>query len=375
MTLDSKNIAGQVARGSGILLIAKFLQRSLGLLSTLILARLLLPSDFAVVAIALLVVKLLEIFSNTGARQYIVQVEKLGLRSLDTAWTLDLGCRLIGSVLLLSCLPIVHWFWSDASITTATALLSPTLALAALQNPELHLDERQLRYDRFFRVDLARKFAGTSVTIVFAIVFESFWAIVAGTWVSALTGIFVSYRICTYRPRFCTSGIKAQWDFSKWIVGRGFIGYLRAQIDVILASRFFDVTSFGQYTLARELTILPSTDLVVPLVQPLFATFSRAREREGMLGRQLCAATLFVSSVISPICMLLYAEGDVFLLLALGDGWEPAASLVSPMVPLLFGFSFGGITNFLFLAQGEVRALFYYDVIILLGRLAYPSLE
>ena len=355
----------RVARGSGIMLVARLLQRSLGLVSTLVLARLLVPADFAVVAVAILVVQLLDIVCNTGARQYIVQAEELTPHSVDTAWTLDLGFRTLAALILIALLPLVQWFWKDASITAATAWLAPTLALRALQNPELHVDVRQIRYDRLFRVDLAQKVVSTGATIACAAVFESFWAIVLGAWVSALTGLVVSHRVCAHRPRLCLKNVGAQWAFSKWMVSRAFIGYLRAQIDSFLASRLFDPSSFGQYTLARELTVLPATDVVVPLIQPLLSTFSRARAKEGALARQLCAATLFVSALIAPVCMLLHAEGDMILLLALGEGWEPAAGLVAPMVPMLFGFSLGGIINFLFLAQGKVRTLLWYDAVSL----------
>lgn len=80
----------KLLQSSGLLVGIRLFQRSLGLISTLILARLLTPEDFGVVAVAALIIHFSEVLSNTGIQQYIVQVEEANVETVNTAWTLDL---------------------------------------------------------------------------------------------------------------------------------------------------------------------------------------------------------------------------------------------------------------------------------------------
>ncbi len=348
-----------------MMLALRTLQRGLGLFSTLVLARLLVPEDFAIVAIATIVVQLLDIICNTGSRQFLVQVEQIDQDTINTAWTMDIIFRGIAVALLFLSLPLVDLFWQNPSATAATAWMAPTLLLAALENPALHVDVRNLRFGKLFYLGLLKKGVGVLVVVGVALSTNSFWAIVAGVWASRIVGVIASNIVCTHRPRLCFSGFLAQWHFSKWIVSRGFIGYLRAQIDTLFASKLFGASLFGQYTLARELVVLPSTDIIVPLVQPLLSTFSRVRSNPAELSRQLCISLLTVATLVAPVCLLIRERGDLVLRVALGPGWEAAEAMVAPMVPMLFAFSFGGINHALLVAQGKVRQLFMFDVVSL----------
>ena len=359
------NTGRRVLRGSAFILAIRAFQRSLGLISTLVLARLLTPADFGIVAIAFIVIHLSGILCNTGARQYLVQVDEIDDDTVNTAWTLDLLFRTVASLLIFACLPLTLLVWNNPSATWAIAALAPTLALEALQNPQLHVDQRNLVYASLVRVEIAKKLVSFAVVIVAAWLTESFWAIVLGNYASVLTAVLVSHQVCERRPRLARSRMGVQWQFSKWMLSRGYIGYLRAQIDVFMVSRLFPVEQLGKFTMAREITIMPATDVIAPATQPLLSSFSRARGDPVSFARQATIAMLAISLLVSPACVYLFLHAEAFVSLALGSRWIESAAMMRTLTPMLFGFALGGLVTSLLIALGRVKTLFWYDAITL----------
>lgn len=362
MSLGSKLI-----RSSGILVGIKFLQRSLGVVSTLILARLLTPESFGIVAVAALVIYFSEVISNTGIQQYLVQVEGIDDDVVNTAWTLNLIIKVAICAVLYLSLPLIGIFYEDPNVIYAISVLIPVIAIRALMNPELHLQRRDLNYREIFKVEVFSKFLSFICVITIAFVFETFWAIIAGDIVSSFVMLLLSYRYSKHRPRLRLNNVKNQWIFSKWMMARGCFGYLRAQVDTLLISQFFSLANLGRFNVAREFTIMPANEIIRPAVEPLLATFSSARSNSTELERQVSLSLLVISIFLAPIVTFLFFCNSEFVAVVLGSKWAEAAPLMQAMTPLLMAFSLSGLLNSIFIAFGKIKQIFYFDAFVLVA--------
>lgn len=356
------SMARKLFQSSGLLVGIRLFQRSLGLVSTLILARLLTPADFGIVAVAALIIHFSEVLSNTGIQQYLVQADEATDEVVNTAWTLDILLKATLCGLLYLALPGINWFYEDPNIIYAVGTLIPVIAIRAMMNPELHIQRRNLTYKIIFRIGVIQKLISFAVVIVVAFQTRSFWAIVIGDLVSSVVGVVLSYYYCTRRPKLSLRNVGKQWLFSRWMLARGSIGYLRAQIDTLLISQFYSLSQLGKFNIAREFTIMPANEVIQPAVEPLLATFASVRSDKQRVSQQVSLALLLISAFTAPFVAFIYQFHQSIVFYLLGEQWVESAPLMQAMTPLLFAFALGGILNNLCFALARVKTVFWYDL-------------
>ncbi|MBK1849816.1 oligosaccharide flippase family protein [Marinobacter sp. 1-4A] len=354
-------------QSSGLLVGIRFFQRSLGLISTLILARLLTPEDFGIVAVSALIIHFSDVLSNTGIQQYIVQAEDSSDETVNTAWTLNLGLKTVVCLILYILLPGISWFYDDPNIIYAVAILIPVIFIRALVNPELYVQRRELNYGIIFKIGVISKLISFAAVVVVALLTQSFWAIIVGDIIASLASLVLSYSYCERRPKLSVRNIGTQWSFSKWMLARGSIGYLRAQADTLLVSQFYSLAQLGKFNIAREFTIMPANEIIQPSVEPLLATFSSVRSDHVKLRQQVSLALLVISIFTAPFVAFIYKFHEPIIYYLLGESWLEAAPLMQAMTPLLFAFALGGILNNICFALSKVKFVFWYDFLSLVA--------
>jgi len=357
--------SGSFLKSSAILVSIKFIQRSLGLISTLILARLLTPEDFGIVAVALLIIYFSEVLSNTGMQQYLVQAETVDNEVVSTAWTLNILMKSAVCLLLYLALPLIKNLYDNPLVVDAIAVLIPVILIRALMSPELHIHRRNLEYDIIFKISIVSKFISFLVVVAVAFYSRTFWAIIIGDIVSAILGVFLSYVYCRKLPGFSVQNIRKQWQFSRWMIARGFLGYSRTQIDTLLVSQFFNLNQLGNFSIAREFTVMPASEVITPAVEPLLATFSKVRADQKKLQAQFCLALAVIFSFVSPVSGFIFFYHNEIVLYILGEKWLGSAVLMQAMTPLLLAFSLSGVLNSICICLGKLKSVFFYDFLTL----------
>ncbi len=354
---------GKKLVSSSLLLVSvKVLQRLLGLISIVILARLLSPEDFGIVAIAAIMLQFSAILSNSGIQEYIPQKDQVDDEDLNTAWTIDVSMKFILWLLLFLSAPLIGRFYDEAELVAVIQVVSVVVFLRALQNPGIHLLRRQLVYKPIFWLLAWQKALSFIFVISIALITKSYWAMIIGDIVSALVGIIGSYLLHPYRPRLSLKKMFEQWAFTKWTFAKGIVGVLGAQVDTLMVSKWFSIGELGGYSVIRGISVLPATDIVGPAVEPLIATFARVKYDLAALDHQLRTSLLVIFLLILPACMVLIVNSDAIVLALLGEQWKDKGPLLANFTVLLFVFSLGNVLGNLFIAVGKVKFLFFYDL-------------
>jgi O-antigen/teichoic acid export membrane protein len=357
------SLSSRIISGSFLFLMANFIQRSIGLISTLILARILTPDDFGIVAISSLIIHLCDVLSNAGSESYIIQKSDLDKEDINSAWTLDVLLKLGLWVLLIIAIPFVSDFYQQAELTDALYVSSLVLLIGGVKSPSIAILKRDLNYKKIFFLNVIRKVLSFSIVIGVVYYDPSYWAIIIGDVTAAIVLTVGSYFIYSYKPSFSTDRIREQFAFSKWILLKSGVGYSRAQLDVFFVGKLFSADLLGAYHVARQLTIMPSSDIIAPAIEPLLASFTTVKNDINRLNFQLSVSFIVVSGLVIPAALYMWFYPNVIVDLLLGSQWGKAYELLSALSILLVSISISQLMNPYYVAAGKVKAIFYYDLL------------
>jgi len=352
--------------GSSVLVITKVLMRMIGLISTLVLARVLIPEDFGLVALSLLVLKFFDLLALTGAKQYIIQLETITEQDVNTAWTLNLLLRLVVVVLIVLLGPFVSEHFGDERLTSVLVALAGLIILDSLCNPGMMLYERDQNYVPIFRLSLVQKVLTVIVTISCALIFKNYWALIIGHLFSNSIKLIGSYVMHDHRPRFCITNIKQQWDFSKWMMSKGVIGYARSQLDTFLVSSNFSVAIVGNYHIMKYISSMPSSEIIIPATEPLLAAFSKSRNNSHQMSFRYRLCLLAIITIAIPVSSFMFVYHENIVMLLLGEQWIKYSEVFGILSLLVISGAIGSVASQALVAKNKIKYLFYYDVLSLI---------
>jgi O-antigen/teichoic acid export membrane protein len=302
--------------------------RLIGVISTVILARLLTPDDFGVVAIAMIVVGMFEMLSDTGQGAAIIRHRDPTRDHYDTAWTIDVGAGFAIGAAIFAVAPLTNVYFHDQRAVLVMQCLSIRAVLSGLENIGVLDFKRDLQFGSVFGYTFYAKVFSFVVTISLAFLLRNYWALVAGMVSGQLARTVLSYTMHPYRPRLSIKKSSEIFSFSIWIFIRSIGTYLQGQVDAIAVGGASGATSMGRYTVAKDLGSSPTDEIVGPMATVLFPVMAKFQHDVVQL-RELYLRVLGWSWIIG---------------LSTGVG----ISLVGPdVVPLVLGPKWTSITPLL----------------------------
>jgi O-antigen/teichoic acid export membrane protein len=348
-----KNLGSKVAAGAAWMIGLRLLQRSLGLISTAVLARLLLPADFGLVAMALSVAALVELVTLLGFDLALIRQNNATRAHFDTAWTLGLIFKTIAATSIIFGAPYVAEFYSEPRLTEVMYVYAAIAFISGLENIGVVAFRKELEFSLEFRFQLTKKLLAVGATVALALYFRSYWALVLGSLLSQVIGVGLSYALHSYRPRLCLRAWREMLGFSSWLVFNNFAAYVRGRGADFVIGRFLGPVPLGGYRVASEIALLPTTELYAPVMRAVFPGFSKLVEDKAALRRAYVAAQGAVTAVTLPAAIGVIILAEELVRLLLGPGWEIAIPLIQ-----ILGLSgaaklFHGNRHSLFMAIGR----------------------
>lgn len=346
-----------MATGAVWMVLAKLAERSLGLISMLILARVLVPHDFGIVAMAMSFVALLEMLSAFGFETALIQKQTKDRGHWDTAWTFNvmLGVMIAAAMFMLA--PLVADFFTEPALIDILRVLAIGSVAQGLQNIGIVAFRTEMQFDREFRFLTARKLIGFCVTVPLAIILDSYWALVIGQTISRVGSTSLSYWVHPYRPRLSLIAASELLHFSKWIFLLNIIAYLKERSADWVIGRTAGPAALGAFSISYELATLPSTELVAPINRAVFPAYAKlAKEGLEPLRREYLSVIGVIILIATPAVLGVAATSQVLVPVLLGPNWMQAVPVLTLLA--LFGYTFIIQSN----AQAAYLALGRVDI-------------
>jgi lipopolysaccharide exporter len=347
------SIRRKMAHGVIWMVSFKLLDRSLGLISMLVLARLLLPSDFGLVAMATSLIALLELFAAFGVDTALVQRADATPAHFNSAWTLNaLAGFAIGAAMLLLSVPMARFYGEPRAALVICALACGAMT-QGLENVGVVMFRKEMQFDREFRFMLAKKVIAFAVGLPLAFLWRNYWALVAGMLIGRVSGVVLSYAMHPFRPRFSFAAAGDLLHVSKWLITQNLITFLRERSSDFIIGRFAGPHALGVFSVSAEISNMPGTELVAPINRAVLPAYVRLAHDLPALGREYLSVMAMIALVAVPAVAGFAACAPFLVLVVLGPKWIDAAVLLQIL-------AFFGITQVLqsnaysaFLALGK----------------------
>lgn len=348
-----------MATGALWMVLAKLAERSLGFVSTLILARVLVPHDFGIVAMAMTFVALAEMLGAFGFDATLIQKQTKERAHWDTAWTFDIILGIVVALLLIvGAHPVAAFFKEPALVQVLPVLALGSIALG-FQNIGVVAFRTEMRFDREFRFQIGKKLIGFLITVPLALTLDSYWALVIGQTAGRFVATGLSYWVHPYRPRLSLAGAADLFGFSKWLLAINMISYLKERSSDWVIGRLAGPASLGAFNVSYELASLPSTELIAPINRAVFPAYAKlAKESHEALRAEYISVIAMIMLIAAPAVLGLAAIAPLLVPVMLGPNWTQA-------VPVLMLLGFFGFTNII---QSNAQAAY-----LALGRADIPA--
>ncbi len=342
---------------------ARLLSNFAAFIGMLLLARLLLPEDFGVVAIALTVTAIISSLTEISVGTALVHLREVEEDHFHSAWTLGMARSLALSAVLAGLAWPIAWAYGDMRLLPLMLAMAGITVISGLANPRLAIFARQLSFWQDAMLNLGGRVSGLLVSVLIAWLLRSYWAIVAGQAATVAFTIIMGYVLMPYRPRIRFYDLRRMFAFSAWLSLQQAINTLNWRSDPLLISFFAGPTALGHYTVGDNLASLPTREALAPLSGMLFPGLARVADDPVALRKAYLRAQSLLSMIAFPMGFGLALVAEPVMMLALGERWAPAVPVVQILAGIFAVQTLSSALQPLAMATGQTRLLFLRDCV------------
>jgi O-antigen/teichoic acid export membrane protein len=357
----------------------QFVLRIFIVIRTVILARLLTPDDFGLMAIAVISIMLLDRFTQSGFESALVQKDADIRPYLDTAWTMQILRGVVMAGLLAAGAPLIAGFFGAEEAESVVRVLAIAVLIKGFQNVAVVFFVKELRFDRYFRLEVSEKGTDIVVSITAAILLRNVWALVFGVLAGSVMKMVTSYVIHPYRPRpgWVWDQVKELFGFGKWILAHNTVGYLAGELDDILVGRMLGVERLGLYRMAYNFSQAVATEIAQVMNQVAFPAYSQLQDSIERLRRAYYGSLHLVGFIGFPLAVGTILVAPDLTVGVLGSKWEPMIAALQLLSIAGLARGLGATTGPLFQSQGrpDLPPRFSFAKLILMAILLYPAID
>ncbi|KFI22375.1 hypothetical protein HW44_09930 [Nitrosococcus oceani] len=302
--------------------------RAIGFLNIIILARLLTPADFGIVAMASLFMGFLTMFTELGISSLIIRKPDTSREFFDTGWTLKLLQGLLIAVLLVLATPIAVYYFNEPRLASVIYVLALAAVIEGAENIGLTLIRKRLDFAKDFQFIMYKRLFTLGLTLILAFALKSYWAPVIGMVAGNLFGVFISYRLDSYRPRLKLQRVMEFLVFGKRIILYNIARYWNDRVDIFVVGGLASASGVGVYNVASELSRSTINELVMPIGRALLPSYAKVAHDTKILKEAYLRTLSGIAILIFPLGVGLATIAEEFILVILGDKWIEAISLL-----------------------------------------------
>ncbi len=329
------------------------------LVSVAVLARLLPPQSYGVMAMAMTVTNLAYLFRDLGTAAAIIQRKDVADDLLCAIFWLNVCLALSIAVVLGGIsVPVAH-LYREPQLAAIVAVLALAFPLSSIGTVQQALLERESRFRTIARIETISAACGLVLAIGLAMLGAGVWSLVGQMLLSTtLTALQMAWA-APWRPRrvFPFKALREVAGFGAHLSLFQALVYLERNADSMIIGRVLGSAALGLYAMAYKVMLFPLQNITGVANRALLPAMSRRQGSLADIGQLYLRATSTIAMVTAPMMAGLYYLREPFVLLALGPGWSPVAGLLKWMAIVGFVQSITASTGAVFVSLGRSRLL------------------
>ena len=309
----------------------RVVERVIGFVSTLVLARLLSPQDFGVVAMGTAIQGILSTLTEFGFTKAIIRMQRPQHAHYSTAFTMNAITSALVALALLLAIPLAQIWYDDARVSPVLVTLAAISLIGGFRNLGLARYERALDFRPFFLIALARKLSSFAIGAICALIWHDYRALLAGMLLGAVVEIASTYRLTRFRPRFTLTRARELMGFSLWWLAGEMATMLGRRGQDILVGQQLGAATLGQYAVALDLATMPTTEIVAPVMRAVYPGYMQMKDDVGRLYSAFVRVWGVIALLAIPSAVGIACLAQLMTRVVLGPKWADAAPLIAAL--------------------------------------------
>ena len=359
------DLKGRSVRGGAVTVAAQGARFVLQMGSTVVLARLLTPQDFGLIAMVTAVTGFVEMFKNMGLSMATVQRAEVNHGQISTLFWINVVLS-IGVMLVIAALaPVIAWFYGEPRLTWITLALAGVFIFGGLTIQHQALLRRNMRFGTLALIGTIGLVVGIVTAIIAAWYGAGYWALILMQLATSITSAIAVWVVCGWRPGLPVrrSGVREMLAFGGNLTASNFLNYFVRNADKLLIGKFWGSGQLGLYSKAYGLLLLPLRQIKRPITAVAIPALSRLQNDPETYRRYYYRAISTIAFITMPLVVMLAALSHEIITIVLGKQWTDSAIIFKVLAFAAFFQPVLGTTGWIFISLGQTKRMMYWELI------------
>jgi len=327
---------------------------------TALLARLLTPEDFGLIAMVLVFTNFVMIFRDFGLTAALVQRKEITEEHLSSSFWINIAAGLLLSVILFGIAPGIALFYKEPRIALIRRVLILIFFTSSFGIVQTALFTREVRFKPLAIVEILSVAISGTVAVVLAFTKFGVWSLVWQQIISSFVIVIFLWAFSSWRPKFFFrwQEVKELLGFGLNLTGFNFVNYFNRNLDNLLVGRFLGSAPLGFYNLAYRLLLFPLQNISFVLGRVVFPGLSIIQENKGQVRYVYVRATRYIATISFPMMLGLLVVAPQFIRVIFGPQWGRSIFLVQTLAFVGLVQSITTTIGWICLSQGRSDILF-----------------
>lgn len=327
---------------------------------SILLARLLVPADYGLVGMALVITSFVALFGNLGLGAALIQKREIDAETISTAFwaTVVAGILLLGIVYTAA--PFAAEFYRDSRVAEVARVAALGLLFGPMNSIVTSLLERHMRYRAVAILDISTALLGQATAVAFALSGMGVWSLVAGTLVAQATRIPLAFAFERWTPGldFNFAKLKELLSFGGYLLAFNFVNFFNRNLDKLIIGRALGATHLGYYDMAYQSMLKPLQNVSDTIGRPLFPALSTLQDNKAEAADTYIKVVASISLITFPAMFGLSVVASDFVIGVLGAQWSPSIPVLQILALVGAIQSVAATVGSIYLSQGRSDLMF-----------------
>jgi O-antigen/teichoic acid export membrane protein len=354
------NLKRHTISGGAITLSSQAAKFLLNLTSTVVLARLLTPRDFGLVAMVTAVTGFVTIFRHAGLATPTVQREQITHAQVSNLFWINLGVSALCALIIAALSPLIARFYHDSRITYIALALSTTFLIGGFRVQHLALLKRQMRFKAIALIEVGSMATGVLTGVVMALLHFKYWSLVGLSLATEIASFLLTGLVSRWKPQLPTkgAGIGPLVAFGAHQTAGNFIFSLARGCDNLLIGRFYGPAAVGLYSRGAALVTRPLEQFLLPIDAVFLPTLSRLQSQPERYRSTFLRLYEAIAMSVFFFSSLLLALAVPATLVLLGPKWHQVSAIFAGFTFTAIQLPLSTAANWLLTSQGRGKDIF-----------------
>lgn len=313
--------------GFGSVALIRYSNDALGFATSLILAKLLVPEDFGVVAAAAMIIEMLQIFKDLGLSQALIYRQEDVHRATDTAFLMVVVLNVVIFLCATLVSPLAGKFFDNSQVALVIVVIASNLIWTSIRSIPDALITKELAFHKLLVPEILPAMTGSIVGISMAYKGFGAWSLVVRSVIVSAGGMMLIWAYTSYRPKwnFDWKIAKELLSYGKYIIGSSIVLVAAYNVDKLMVSKFGGVAALGIYVMATKIANLPISEFSHIICRLMFPVFTKMRQDLYLLRQSFLKTMRYNCFITFPMAIGIALYGPDLIHAIYGDKWSGMA--------------------------------------------------